>query len=127
MHTTTCFFHLSTLGGDGGWETGYCGSSSSSGNGGGGNFTQSCVLGMTSLGGPAEVQCLGIAFVSAIGGSNGAEADARMRTESLFYLACDGEIQINSCQSGGPQGEGLWWSGRMGPEGGIEKGDLVED
>lgn len=27
--------------------------------------------------------------------------------ESFFYLASDGEIQINSCQSDGPQGKGL--------------------
>lgn len=33
-----------------------------------------------------------------------------------FYLASDGEIQINSCQSGGPQGEGLrrWGEGGLG-------------
>ena len=36
-----------------------------------------------------------------------------MSPESLFYLPRDGEIQINSCQSGGPQGEGLWRRGRM--------------
>lgn len=35
---------------------------------------------------------------------------------SFFYLASDGEIQINSCQSGGPQGEGLRrrWAGGWG-------------
>lgn len=79
----------------------------------GGNLTQSCVLGMTSLGGPVEVRCLGIAFAPGIGGRYGAEAETGMSTESLFYLACDGEIQINSCQSGGPQGEGLRRWGRM--------------
>lgn len=80
----------------------------------GGNLTQSCVPGMTSLGRPVEVQCLGIAFAAGIGGRDGARAEARMRPESLFYLACDGEIQINSCQSGGPQGEGLRRWGRTG-------------
>lgn len=145
MHTTTCCFHMSTPGGDGGmgdlrcargerglwqqwwWQKGWwCG---------GGNLTQSCVLGMTSLGGPVEVQCLGIVFAAGIGGRYGAEAEARMRPESLFYLACDGEIQINSCQSGGPQGEGLQWWGRTGlgvglkveiwwvTEGGVDVGE----
>lgn len=80
----------------------------------GGNLTQSCVLGMTSLGGRVEVRCLGIAFAPGIGGRNEAEREAGMSPESLFYLACDGEIQINSCQSGGPQGEGLRQWGRMG-------------
>lgn len=49
--------------------------------------------------------CLGIA--PGIGRRNEAEREAGMSPESLFYLPCDGEIQINSCQSGGPQGEGL--------------------
>lgn len=80
----------------------------------GGNLTQSCVLGMTSLGGPVEVRCPGIAFAQGIGGRNEAEGEAGMSPESLFYLACDGEIQINSCQSGGPQGEGLRRWGRRG-------------
>lgn len=95
--------------------------------GGGCNLTQSYVLGMTSLGGPVEVQCLGIAFAAGIAGRYGAEAEARMRPESLFYLACDGEIQINSCQSGGLQGEGLRWWGEDGVGGRIEKGNLVGD
>lgn len=82
----------------------------------GGNLTQSCVLGMTSLGGPVEVRCLGIAFAPGIGGRNEAQGEAGMSPESLFYLACDGEIQINSCQSGGPQGEGLR---RWGDRGGL--------
>lgn len=82
---------------------------------------------MTSLGGPVEVRCLGIAFAAGIAGRYGAEAEARMRPESLFYLACDGEIQINSCQSGGPQGKGLWRCGRMEAGGGIERGNLVGD
>lgn len=118
MHTTTCCFHMSRLSGDGGmgdlrcvrgkrgsWQRRWwCG----------GNLTQSCVLGMTSLGGPVEVRCRGIAFALGIGWRNRAEGEAGMSPESLFYLACDGEIQINSCQSGGPQGEGLrrWgWEG----------------
>lgn len=89
-----------------------------------GNLTQSCVLGMTSLGGPVEVRCLGIAFAPGIGGRNEAQGEAGMSPESLFYLACDGEIQINSCQSGGPQGEGLrrWGEGADGAGG----RDLVE-
>ncbi|CAB1450607.1 unnamed protein product [Pleuronectes platessa] len=94
---------------------------------GGGNLTQSCVLGMTSLGGPVEVQCPGIAFAAGIGGRNGAEGAARMSPESLFYLACDGEIQINSCQSGGPQGQGLRQRGEDGNGSGMERGDLLED
>lgn len=81
---------------------------------------------MTSLGGPVEVRCLGIAFAQGIGGRNGAEGEAGMSPESLFYLACDGEIQINSCQSGGPQGEGLQRGGEAGAEGGMERGDLVK-
>lgn len=48
---------------------GGCGGGSG-GRDGGGNLTQSCVLGMTSLGGRAEVRCLGIAFAAGIGGRN---------------------------------------------------------
>lgn len=71
---------------------------------------------MTSLGGPVEVRCLGIAFAA----GTGAEGEAGMNPESLFYLACDGEIQINSCQSGGPQGAGL--QRRGGGEGTVGGG-----
>lgn len=39
-----------------------------------------------------------------------------MSPESLFYLACDGEIQINSCQSAGFQGHGLQHGARLGGE-----------
>lgn len=70
-HTTTCRFHMSTLRRAGGWEArdvGGCGGGG--GRDGGGNLTQSCVLGMTSLGGRAEVRCLGIAFAAGIGGRN---------------------------------------------------------
>lgn len=119
MHTTTCCFRMSTHGGDGGGRGVLdlrCSSGCSDGGcGGGGNLAQSCALGMTSLGGPAQVWCLGIASAAKTGCRGGAaEAETRMRPESLFYLACDGEIQINSCQSGGLQGKGLQRWGRTG-------------
>lgn len=124
MHTTTCCFHMSTPNGGGGWETWdargerkglwrqrgwrWC------------NLTQSCVLGMTSLGGPCRSPVPG----NCVRARDWREewSGERGRNEPWipsFYLACDGEIQINSCQSGGPQGEGLWW---WGGEGGMEKG-----
>lgn len=107
-HTTTCCFYMTTLRGDMGgglWCCQYCG-----------NFPRSCVLGMTSLRGPAEVWCLGIAFAGGILGRDGAEGERGVSPESLFYLACDGEIQINSCQSAGFQGQGLQHQGSMGEE-----------
>lgn len=62
---------------------------------------------MTSLEGPVETWCLGIVFVVATRGREGVEREAGINPESFFYLASDGEIQINSCQSDGPQGKGL--------------------
>jgi len=89
---------------------------------------------MTSLGGPVEVWYLGIAIATGAGGRNRAEGGTGMSPESLFYLACDGEIQINSCQSGGSQGEGpQWWGwmdgGKMveGRGGGCGTGDGLTD
>lgn len=55
MRTTTCCFHTSTLSRDGGGMGDLkCGGNggSNSGGDGGDNLTQSCVQGMTSLGGP---------------------------------------------------------------------------
>ena len=89
----------------------------------GGNLTQSCVLGMTSLGGPVEVRCLGIAFAPGIGGRNEAQGEAGMSPESLFYLACDGEIQIERGRGGGPGGGGGRGGGdRGGLAGGVGGG-----